>query len=223
MSRNQAVRPKTSGEHIDLAGAVIPYSDLSDTNLTSANFDGTNLSHADLSGTDLSGASLVGAVLTHADLSNTNLSHANLSRAKLAGADLTGANLTGAELDQADLWNAKMQGASLGHANNVSWYQLLDAYIDEETMLPEELGIEALHEAVEVIFAGFDLRTEFREDFDDGANFLSKLIELAGEKTIKELAKMLLQARIHKELHGGLDGEQNSAGLNEEPGEYKDE
>lgn len=222
MSRNQAVRRKTSGEHIDLAGAVIPYSNLSDTNLSSANFDGTNLSHSDLSGTDLSGASLVGAVLTHANLSNTNLSHANLSRANLAGADLTGANLTGADMDQADLGKAKLQGAALPHVRGVSWGQFLDAYIDEHTVLPEELSVEALYETLDHEFRGYDLRVEFGEEDADRINLLVKLQELARGKTVHDFGHDMRVHLLTQEFEENSEG-RSFPGLSDEPGEYKDE
>lgn len=202
-------------EQVDLAGAVIPYSDLSDTNLTSANLKGTTLSHADLSGTDLSDAILVEAVLTHANLSNTNLSHANLSRANLAGADLTGANLTGADLDGADLGNAKLRGANLDHASNVAWDRLLDAHIDESTKLPKDLGAGSFFETLERIFLGVDLRADFGEIYDNYPDLLLKLIEVAGENTISEFARNVRMGLMLKE--------RGSAGLNDEPSEFKDD
>lgn len=215
MSRSQAVKSKTSGEHIDLAGAVIPYTDLSDTNLAFANLDGTNFSHADLSGTDLSGASLVGAVLKHANLSNADLSRANLCRADLAGADLTDANLTGANLNQANLVNTKLRGVDLTHTVNTTWHQLLDAYIDENTKLPKDLGVESFYETLESYFSGFDLKADFGDVYDNYVDHLSKLIELAGEKTVLEFVRTAQMGLMLKE--------HSAAGLGDEPGEYTDE
>lgn len=214
MSRNQAVRSKSSRAHIDFAGAVIPYSDLSDTNLSSSIFDGTTLSHADLSGTDFTEASLVGAVLIHANLSNTNLSHADLRRA-----DLTGANLTGADLDGTVLGNAKLRGADLRNARNALWNQLLDTYIDEHTKLPDDLDVDALNQTLDLYSTHFDVRHAFGLESANRDNLISGLLESAGDRTIMTFVCEAASEHIDRERAQG----RSSAGLNDEPGEYKDE
>ena len=93
---------------IDLSGA-----DLHDTTLSNANLDGADLSRANLSGANLSGADFYRAILEGANLSGANLSGAILNGADLNGADLSNANLDGADLSRADLSRANLSGANL--------------------------------------------------------------------------------------------------------------
>lgn len=107
---------------VDLAGANLLGTTLSDVDLTGANLDGVNLRGADWNDVDLSGASLVGASLAGADftgslLSDVNLAGANLQRCSLALVNLSGANLKGANLTEAILTNANLSDANLTDAN----------------------------------------------------------------------------------------------------------
>lgn len=107
---------------VDLAGANLLGTTLSDVDLTGANLDGANLRGADWNDVDLSGASLVGANLAGADftgslLSDVNLTGANLQRCSLALVNLSGANLKGANLTEAILTNANLSDANLTDAN----------------------------------------------------------------------------------------------------------
>src|SRR5712671_403030 len=120
----------------DLAQANIP-----GANLSGANLSGANLSRVDLTGADLSGANLGLADLNGAYLSSANLSGANLSGANLRGADLTGANLRSANLRSANLSVAYLIGADLTGAKNLIQTQLNEACGNNETELPEGLGL----------------------------------------------------------------------------------
>ncbi len=69
----------------------------------------------------------------------TDLSYANLERANLAGADFSFANLRGANLKDANLRGTILKGADLSDAANVTWEQLAEAVIDDDTKLPSYL------------------------------------------------------------------------------------
>jgi hypothetical protein len=82
--------------------------------------------------------------LKKAILRSANLAHADLSEADLTNADLSGANLSGVKmastnLNLASLDKADIRGANLGGAKNLTWFAVLDAFIDDETVLPDEL------------------------------------------------------------------------------------
>jgi uncharacterized protein YjbI with pentapeptide repeats len=155
----------------DLAKANIPGANLSGANLSGADLDsarldsaylsGANLSGANLLGANLSGANLTSAKLIRVDLTGADLSGANLgladlngaylSSANLSGANLSGANLRGADLTGADLRSANLRGANLSvaylirahltGAKNLIQTQLNEACGNNETELPEGLGL----------------------------------------------------------------------------------
>lgn len=154
---------KRKKSNLDLAGAVIPRANLSRANLTSANFEGTYLS-----GADLSMSTLVAARLKKAVLQGANLSHADLSEADLAGADLSGANLSGAKLthanlDGTNLRKADLRGVNLKDARGVDWPGLVQAFLDERTIVPSELEGDSLFQYLEqhIYSDRIDWRSEF--------------------------------------------------------------
>ena len=129
-----------------LSGANLLGANLTGANLTGANLTGAKLSRVDLTGANLTGANLTGANLGLADLngaylSGANLSDANLSGANLRGADLTGANLRSANLRGANLSVAHLIRADLTGAKNLIQTQLNEACGNNETELPEGLGL----------------------------------------------------------------------------------
>jgi uncharacterized protein YjbI with pentapeptide repeats len=81
---------------------------------------------------------LHGAFMRRVDLSN-----ADLERANLAGTDAANASFRGANLKDANLKGAILRGADLRDAKNLTWEQLSEAVIDETTMLPDYLHVEA--------------------------------------------------------------------------------
>jgi len=145
----------------NLSGANLSGADLDSANLKSAYLSGANLSGANLLGANLTGANLTGAKLSRVDLTGANLSGANLgladlngaylSSANLSGANLSGANLRGADLTGANLRNANLRGANLSvayliradltGAKNLIQTQLNEACGNNETELPERLGL----------------------------------------------------------------------------------
>jgi len=130
----------------DLDSAYLSGANLSGANLLGANLTGANLTGAKLIRVDLTGANLTGANLGLADLngaylSGANLSDANLSSVNLRGADLTGANLRSANLRGANLSVAYLIRADLTGAKNLIQTQLNEACGNNETELPEGLGL----------------------------------------------------------------------------------
>jgi uncharacterized protein YjbI with pentapeptide repeats len=101
----------------NLSGANLNGANLIEANLIEANLNGADLSEANLSGANLIGANLNGAYLIRADLIRADLIGADLSRADLIGANLSGANLSGANLSRADLIGANLSGANLIRAD----------------------------------------------------------------------------------------------------------
>ena len=104
--------------------------------LAEANIPGANLTGANLSGADLDSAHLNSAYLSGANLSGANLSGVNLRGADLSGANLRSANLRGANLGVAYLIRADLTGAK-----NLIQTQLNEACGNNETELPEGLGL----------------------------------------------------------------------------------
>src|SRR5262245_22227898 len=136
--------------------AGLAAADLSRADLQLARFDQANLAAANLSGTMLDHGTFAGACLADANLNNASLRFARLAAADLAGADLSGAdlryarlndtclagaNLRDALLDYADFYGANLAGANLlgahlRYAKNLTPAQVLQARIDDSTILP---------------------------------------------------------------------------------------
>jgi Pentapeptide repeats (8 copies) len=113
--------PQLYLSRVDLRGAYLPGSRLSNALLRNTNFafswmQGIHLDGSVLDGTDLRGA----------DLRDAHLINASLSKAHLQGADLRGADLRRADLRGANLLDARLEGADL-----------TDARVDDTTVWPE--------------------------------------------------------------------------------------
>ena len=86
----------------NLAGAYIPGTTLSRTNLVCANFSRANCTRVDFSDSVMRDANLSGTVLVEANLQRVDFENANLKGADLRGADLTDAiNLTSQQIGEA--------------------------------------------------------------------------------------------------------------------------
>jgi len=119
-------------EGIQLQGAKLKY----------ANLQNAILKEANLQETDLEDANLQYAFLEKANLQGANFWGANLIDADLQGANLQGANLITANLQGANLDSAKLPGADLGSVQNLTAEQLLEAIIDDTTLLDDDLRAE---------------------------------------------------------------------------------
>lgn len=127
---------------VDLRRAVLPEADLEGATLYKA-----NLGHAYMPGAFLKGAVLTDARLEQAYLFQANLQEARmevafLRRANLFGADLEGAHLSHAILREAilretNLRRADLSGADLTAAIALTQEQAAEAFLDDETKLPE--------------------------------------------------------------------------------------
>jgi Pentapeptide repeats (8 copies) len=138
---------KRQGQCVDLSGAFLATTSLSQANFSGANFASANLSrvswsHIKLDGAVLIKANLNGSFLIKADLSRAELGHADLEGANLHKADLSGAilvraSLVGANLEGANLKAVNLKGAFL-YSAHVTWEQISQTIIDEKTKLPPE-------------------------------------------------------------------------------------
>ena len=82
-------------EDVDLSGADLTKSMITDGFWAGTNFTGAHLRGADLSGSDLRGACFVGADLSGADFEQTNCEGADFTGANLKGSSWASANLKG--------------------------------------------------------------------------------------------------------------------------------
>jgi len=101
-------RDKNVSVEIDLRGADLKGSELTEVDLRGANlkkvdFRKSNLTYALLSEADLEKSNLSGATLSEANLGGAYLSKANLSKASLLWAKLSGAHLIGSNFSRAVL------------------------------------------------------------------------------------------------------------------------
>jgi uncharacterized protein YjbI with pentapeptide repeats len=145
-----------------LRGAHLERADLSEAHLEradlrTAHFEGAMLDRAHLERADLRTAHLEEAALWEAHLEGANLSDAHIERANLRAAHLERTNLRAAHLEGAVLWQAHLEGADLRAAHlegavlvsahlegailvdavGLTDDQLLEAFGDEKTQLPE--------------------------------------------------------------------------------------
>jgi uncharacterized protein YjbI with pentapeptide repeats len=118
-----------------LGGAGLYRAILDGASLHGAVLDGASLEGASLDGASLSGASLYEAILNGASLERARLERARLDGARLVEADLAGANLYGASL-----YEASLDGAGLSKAVGLTWDQIDESRIDEDTRLPAEFA-----------------------------------------------------------------------------------
>lgn len=147
--------PWTGREVEEVAGAVLPETDLRfadgrkaflvNANLRSANLEGADLQKANLEGADLDESHLAGADLGKANLRNVNLEESDLRGVDLAFADLSGSILTRALVEGADFTGTKLDlvrfdGTDLMAARNLSREQLAKACADTPPRLPAALA-----------------------------------------------------------------------------------
>jgi esterase/lipase superfamily enzyme len=102
--------PKTSRyfEKIDLSGADLRGSDLSNLNFANAKFKGADLANADLSLSNFNNANFVKANLSNADISNSHFNHAIFDNATLTDVAFDSANLVDARFTEASLSQRQM-------------------------------------------------------------------------------------------------------------------
>ncbi|MDP6454518.1 MAG: pentapeptide repeat-containing protein [SAR202 cluster bacterium] len=108
--------------------------DLRNTDLRGANLQGTHLERAILFGSRLQWTDLRSAHMENAIMWGVNLEGANIDGGHLEGANFWEANFEGARIS-----GAHLQGASLLNVNGLTQDQLEGAYIDESTVLPDDI------------------------------------------------------------------------------------
>lgn len=119
--------------------------------LTGANLRRTDLTDADLTDADLTDAELRGAVLRRAHLSGARLRRTDLTSADLFSADLRLADLTGADLMGADFFDAHVSGADM-QLVIVAWTKFVNVDLSEVKGLdtvrhggPSSIGIDTIY------------------------------------------------------------------------------
>ncbi len=126
---------------VDLSGAQLRGSHLTDAVLGGADFTEANLEEADLRKSDLAGAILHKAALNGANLQDTLLEEMDARGASLRFARLERAALDSANMEGADLWGARLDDATLTEAN------LCDARFHEATLVGANLSRADLQRA----------------------------------------------------------------------------
>jgi Protein of unknown function (DUF2934)/Pentapeptide repeats (8 copies) len=128
-------RERDNGWRFDLSETYLRQAFLGEVWLQGANF----LS-AHLEGANLMGAHLEGAFLMEAHLEGALLNGVHLEGAFLMEAHLEGALLNGAHLQDTALLEAHVEGAILTEAAGLADDQLLEAFGDRNTELPEGIA-----------------------------------------------------------------------------------
>lgn len=126
---------------INLGGAILSRTDLSDTIMNDANLSHTELSQANLSNTIFSRANLRNVALSHADLRKADLIKADLSYADLSYANLSNSYLNNAILSHTTLAHSDLSNAILSHAD------LGDAILSHTTLSHADLSDTILSHA----------------------------------------------------------------------------
>jgi uncharacterized protein YjbI with pentapeptide repeats len=130
-----------------LGGLFLGQVHLEGANLAEADMRGTYLEKANMSGADLRGANLITAELVSVNLSRANLSDSKLFNANLSGAILKESKFGKAQLHKARFQGADLRGANLNSADGLTCGQIKSAAIDEKTLLPDYLLMEAFSDS----------------------------------------------------------------------------
>lgn len=169
--------------YIDLSGAVLPGAEFSHANFSHAILEGINLV-----GANLTMSNLVGANLRKGILRGASLAFANLTDCDLTGADLTGANLNKAVFQNANLSMARLQatnmrGANFDRARNLTWHDLLDGRINEQTVIPKYLDEKSLFETLDRIYDKITWEKEYSGRLGDLWVELGRIAESLNENS----------------------------------------
>lgn len=192
LKQNGHANSKITERCLDLEGAVIPGTDLSDANLFYANFKLANLSRGNLTKARLVDARMQGANFKGANLSGADLSGSKIDGADFSDSDLSNVNFSDVDLMSVNLGGANLRGADLGEARGVTWWKLFDATIDDATKLPGDLDLAGLFEHLQTVCNSVDWKAELESD---PAIALSQLIATAGDRSV---GKFLSEVRFTK-------------------------
>ncbi len=147
-----ALRKEQPDYYLNLSGAQVPRTVLTDTNLVSANF-----SQANMEGSDFSRAAARDADFSRANLRGTKFIDVDLRNASLACADLTGADLTGARLDGANMTGAilsstRLAKVDISQVKGLDGYQISLANIDRDSVNASVEQIEEFKKYLDLWF-----------------------------------------------------------------------
>lgn len=203
-SADLAVRTKRR-EPIDLSGAHIPGTSLSNADLARSNFSGANLGKVNFEGSNLRETDFREANLTGANFTGADLTWADLSSAKLENATLAGATLDSADLSHAKLSDALIEGLDLSKTKGLEWRQFLESRFNGATVLPDYLIEEDLFAILESVFRRQPWRDEFAGRIKDLLEELAAFPRLAGTS----LLMSLMQAQVELDINEKTAGQQD--------------
>ena len=191
---------------IDLSGAHIPGTSLSNADLARSNFAHANLSQVNFEGSNLREADFREANLTGSNFTGADLTRADLSSAKLEGATLTGSTLDEADLSHASLSDTVIEGLDLSKSKGLEWREFLGSRFNDATVLPDYLVEEDLFAILESAYRRRPWRDEFAGRVKDLLTELAEFERLNKGSLLTSL--MMLQAE--------LDIEEQAAGQQDE-------
>ena len=195
-SADISVRTK-SREPIDLSGAHIPGTSLSNADLARSNFSHANLGKVNFEGSNLRETDFREANLTGANFTGADLTRADLSAANLEDATFSGATLDKADLSRANLSDALIEGLDLSESKGLDWRQFLESRFNDVTILPDDLVESDLFAILESAFPRRPWRDEFAGRIKDLLVELAEFQRSANGSILTSL--MLVQAEMDME------------------------
>ena len=197
---SQTARQSSEREPIDLSGAHIPLTDLSNANLVHANLMNANLKGADLQGANLAEATLTNARLIDANLADADLSYANLSYCNLSGTIFSGAKMKGTMFEAAIIDNTDFRETDLTDAIGLDWHKLIHARMGQSTKFPNSLDEKDFLTLLEKIFPPGDWKGRFSGKMKE---LLSELEKIGDAQPDRNLYGILMQLHVTQEM--GID------------------
>ena len=203
-SAESTVRTKRR-EPIDLSGAHIPGTSLSNADLARSNFFDANVSQVNFEGSNLREADFRQANLTGAKFTGADLTGADLSFAKLEGAVLAGTTLDEADLSHARISDALIEGLDLSKTKGLEWRQFLESRFDGATVLPDYLVEEDLFVILESAVPSQPWRGEFAGRIKDLLAELARLQSSLGDSLLVSLMRMQAELDLEEKDAGRHD------------------
>jgi len=171
----EELKAKPAHEYIDLAGAILPRTNLSHADLTGANLERANLTGVDCSYAIFAHAKMREIILQGADLRHADLSHADLYGANLSVAVMEGSSLFDANLEMVRFTGTDLRGMDFSTVKGLSWNSLLGGIFDETTRFPEYLEAAILTKYLQEVFPSVGWPTFDENDVYQVADFLGRL------------------------------------------------
>ena len=143
LGRRRLTYKQGENNRLNLEYTNLSFYVLTDVHLEGANFTGSwlgaNLAGAQMEEAKFLVAGLQGARLDNANMRKADFTGAHLNPAFFFGTNLQQASFKGADVTGAGFKGADLRGADLSLARGLTWEQLQEAAIDEQTKLPHDL------------------------------------------------------------------------------------